>query len=153
MDSDVRRRTAVGWLAAVGLALTAAAGAADTTTTTTSTSTTTTLACTAEASIPSAQCRLGQLGDLLAGRGTTAPGNTVLSNQIARALKNVNLANALTGKKAKSKLKSAVGALKSFNARLRSAAGKKQVDSTMRQALQAISGQLQKDLDQLRRTP
>jgi len=151
-----------GWVAAVVLGvgvgnLAHAGGTTSTTSTsassTSSTTTTTVSACVEEDSLVSAQCRTLLLVGILQQRGTTAPGNTVLTKQMNRVQKNLTEAAGLTGRKARNRYRRALSALKSFNVRLRSAAGKRQVDQATRDQLQGISKPLETTMRNLVRQP
>ena len=158
---DMRR---YAWVAAVVLGvgvgnLAHAGGTTSTTSTsasstsTSSTTSTTVSACLEEDSLVSAQCRTLLLVGMLQQRGTTAPGNTVLTKQMNRVQKNLTEAAGLTGRKARNRYRRALSALKSFNVRLRSATGKKQVDQPTREALQGISRPLETTMRNLVRQP
>jgi hypothetical protein len=129
-----------------------AGGTSTSTTTSTSSSTTTSTVqqCIVEDSLASAQCRALVLVGILQARGTVK-GNKVLQNQIERAQGNMADAATKTGAQARAAYRRAASALKSFNVRLRSAAGKKQVDPATRTQLLDLSKPLQQTVIQLMR--
>lgn len=116
----------------------------------TSTTTSTVQACIDEVSLASAQCRTLLLKGILEARGAVK-GNAVLQRQMNRVQNNLAEAAALTGRKARAAYRRAASILKVFNVRLRSAAGKKQVDPETRVQLQDISKPLQETVKELMR--
>jgi hypothetical protein len=121
-----------------------------TTTTTTSaggSTTTTTLPSTCDTAVtPSAvTCRINALGQDIDAAGIGA-GKSAMDNQVTRASKNTSAAGALTGSKARAKLKRAESALKSLLFRIRALKRQKSIPAATRKSLEDQAQALLKDV-------
>lgn len=150
-NRSIRHLTVVATL----LAATVALAETSTTVVPSTTTTTTTLPDCGDptATLSSVGCRLDSLIAVVGGGTGVGRGKGTMDRMLARARKNlVEAGTAATPKKARSAVRRAESALKSFTVRVRSQETKKSMDKDVRTALQNLAGPLYADVKSLARS-